>query len=64
MPAEKNTLARIVVPVIALAIGIATVWAVFRNSQTKPAATPAPPATTAATTPATPAEGAVQPAGT
>lgn len=63
MPAEKNTLARIVVPVIALAIGIATVWAVFRNSQTKPAATPAPPATTAATTPATPADGAAQATG-
>ncbi len=36
MPAEKNTLARIVVPVIALVVAGAAVWGVFQSSKPKP----------------------------
>lgn len=36
MPAEKNTLARIVVPVIALALAGAAVWGIFQSSKPQP----------------------------
>jgi YidC/Oxa1 family membrane protein insertase len=36
MPAEKNTFARIVIPIIALAVAGAAVWGVFLSSKPKP----------------------------
>lgn len=52
MPAEKNTLLRVVVPVVVVVAGVALVAQVYRGATRQPTTTPTTtPATTPATTP-------------